>query len=265
MQRAKDEVSGFGRLDRDGDRLEIPHLADEHDVRVFAQRGAQRVLEPFGVGVHLALVDEAPLVLVYELDRIFNRDQMIITVLVDVVDHGAERGRFSRSGRTGDEHEPLVQLAHLEDRRRQPELFGGEDAGRDDAEDRAGAALIFEEADAFFARRTEVKDSNDRHANADTNHLLQLMETHDGLVILSTNRRANIDPAFIRRLRHVVEFPKPGPVVFVNEEYGHSSIYPQECREWSRKSRENVESGRDRRATKVVCPEARTICPCSFG
>src|SRR5205807_6214251 len=66
--------------------------------------------------------------------------------------------------------------------------------------------------DAFFARRTEVKDSNDRHANADTNHLLQLMETHDGLVILSTNRRANIDPAFIRRLRHVVEFPKPGPV-----------------------------------------------------
>jgi SpoVK/Ycf46/Vps4 family AAA+-type ATPase len=74
-----------------------------------------------------------------------------------------------------------------------------------------GAALIFEEADAFFDRRTEIKDSNDRHANADTNHLLQLMETHDGLVILSTNRRANIDPAFIRRLRHIVEFPKPGP------------------------------------------------------
>jgi hypothetical protein len=74
----------------------------------------------------------------------------------------------------------------------------------------AGAALIFEEADALFARRTEVKDSNDRHANADTGHLLQLMEAHEGIVILSTNRRANIDPAFIRRLRHVVEFPRPG-------------------------------------------------------
>lgn len=74
-----------------------------------------------------------------------------------------------------------------------------------------GAALIFEEADALFARRTEVKDANDRHANADTNHLLQLMEAHDGLVILSTNRRANVDPAFIRRLRHVLEFPRPGP------------------------------------------------------
>ncbi len=75
----------------------------------------------------------------------------------------------------------------------------------------SGAALIFEEADAFFAKRTDVRDSNDRYANTDTNHLLQLLEAHDGLVILSTNRRANIDPAFIRRLRHVVEFPKPGP------------------------------------------------------
>jgi MoxR-like ATPase len=74
----------------------------------------------------------------------------------------------------------------------------------------AGAALIFEEADAFFARRTDVKDSNDRHANADTGHLLQLLEAHDSLVILSTNRRSAIDFAFIRRLRHVVEFPRPG-------------------------------------------------------
>ena len=74
----------------------------------------------------------------------------------------------------------------------------------------SGAALIFEEADAFFAKRTDVSSSNDRYANSDTNHLLQLLEAHEGLVLLSTNRRANIDPAFIRRLRHVVEFPKPG-------------------------------------------------------
>lgn len=75
----------------------------------------------------------------------------------------------------------------------------------------SGAALIFEEADAFFAKRTEVQNANDRYANTDTSHLLQLLEGHDGLVLLSTNKRANIDPAFIRRLRHVVEFPKPGP------------------------------------------------------
>ena len=75
----------------------------------------------------------------------------------------------------------------------------------------SGAALIFEEADAFFAKRTDVQNANDRYANTDTNHLLQLLEAHDGLVLLSTNKRANIDPAFIRRLRHVVEFPQPGP------------------------------------------------------
>jgi ATPase family associated with various cellular activities (AAA) len=75
----------------------------------------------------------------------------------------------------------------------------------------AGAALLFDEADALFARRTDIKDSNDRHANADTGHLLQLIEAHDGVVILATNRRANIDPAFSRRLRHSVDFPRPAP------------------------------------------------------
>jgi ATPase family associated with various cellular activities (AAA) len=73
----------------------------------------------------------------------------------------------------------------------------------------AGAVLIFEEADALFAKRTDVRDSTDRHANADTGHLLQLMEAHDGVVILASNRRANIDPAFTRRLRHIIDFPRP--------------------------------------------------------
>jgi hypothetical protein len=75
----------------------------------------------------------------------------------------------------------------------------------------SGAALLFDEADAFFAKRTDGADASDRYANADTNHLLQLLEEHSGLVFLSTNRRSAIDPAFIRRLRHIVEFPMPGP------------------------------------------------------
>ena len=73
------------------------------------------------------------------------------------------------------------------------------------------AVLLFDEADAQFARRTEVKDAHDRHANADTSHLLQLIESHRGIVILATNRRSDMDPAFIRRLRHVIEFPRPQP------------------------------------------------------
>ena len=73
------------------------------------------------------------------------------------------------------------------------------------------AILLFDEADAHFARRTEVKDAHDRYANADTNHLLQLIEGHRGIVILATNRRSDMDSAFIRRLRHVLEFPRPKP------------------------------------------------------
>ncbi len=69
--------------------------------------------------------------------------------------------------------------------------------------------LFFDEADALFARRTEVKDAHDRFANTDTDHLLQALESYGGIALLATNRKANIDPAFLRRLRYVLEFPKP--------------------------------------------------------
>ncbi|HEY0603401.1 MAG TPA: AAA family ATPase [Herpetosiphonaceae bacterium] len=69
--------------------------------------------------------------------------------------------------------------------------------------------LFFDEADALFSRRTEVKDAHDRFANTDTNHLLQALENYGGIAILATNRKGNIDPAFIRRLRYVLEFPRP--------------------------------------------------------
>ncbi len=74
----------------------------------------------------------------------------------------------------------------------------------------AGAVLFFDEADALFAKRTDVRDSHDRYANADTNHLLQLLESYGGVVILASNKRANLDPAFLRRMRHVIEFPRAG-------------------------------------------------------
>jgi SpoVK/Ycf46/Vps4 family AAA+-type ATPase len=71
------------------------------------------------------------------------------------------------------------------------------------------AVLLFDEADALFTKRTEVKDSHDRYANADTSYLLQLLEEYTGIVILASNKRQNIDPAFIRRVRYVFEFPRP--------------------------------------------------------
>ncbi|GAA2724046.1 ATP-binding protein [Cellulomonas aerilata] len=71
--------------------------------------------------------------------------------------------------------------------------------------------LLFDEADAIFGRRSEVRDSHDRYANIESAYLLQRMETFDGLVILATNLRANIDEAFTRRLDVLVDFPLPDP------------------------------------------------------
>lgn len=71
------------------------------------------------------------------------------------------------------------------------------------------AILVFDEADALFGKRSEVRDAHDRYANIEVAYLLQLLETHHGLVILTSNLRNNIDPAFLRRLRFVVDFPRP--------------------------------------------------------
>jgi SpoVK/Ycf46/Vps4 family AAA+-type ATPase len=78
-----------------------------------------------------------------------------------------------------------------------------------DAAEGTGAILLFDEADAVFGRRTEVKDSHDRYANIEVSYLLQRMEAYRGLAILTTNLRDAIDVAFLRRIRFVVQFPFP--------------------------------------------------------
>ena len=80
-----------------------------------------------------------------------------------------------------------------------------------DAAEDGGVILFFDEADALFGRRTEVKDSHDRYANLEINYLLQRIEAFRGLAILATNLKSQIDTAFLRRLRFVVDFPFPGP------------------------------------------------------
>jgi hypothetical protein len=69
--------------------------------------------------------------------------------------------------------------------------------------------LLFDEADALFGKRTEIKDAHDRFANTDTNYLLQAIEEYRGIVILASNRKTNIDGGFMRRLRYVLDFPRP--------------------------------------------------------
>jgi AAA+ superfamily predicted ATPase len=78
-----------------------------------------------------------------------------------------------------------------------------------DAADSGGAILFFDEADALFGKRSEVKDSHDRHANIEVGYLLQKMEEFDGLAILATNMKNALDTAFTRRIRFIVKFPFP--------------------------------------------------------
>jgi hypothetical protein len=73
----------------------------------------------------------------------------------------------------------------------------------------SNSILFFDEADALFGKRTKVSDAHDRYANIETSYLLQRMEGHDGVVVLATNLRENIDDAFTRRIRFVVDFPFP--------------------------------------------------------
>ncbi len=79
-----------------------------------------------------------------------------------------------------------------------------------DAAERGGALLLFDEADALFGKRSEVKDSHDRYANLEVSYLLMRMESYRGLAILTTNMKKALDNAFMRRIRFVVDFPFPG-------------------------------------------------------
>lgn len=78
-----------------------------------------------------------------------------------------------------------------------------------DAADAADVVLFFDEADALFGKRTEVRDAHDRYANLEISYLLERMERFKGMALLATNRKKDVDEAFLRRLRFVVEFPLP--------------------------------------------------------
>lgn len=73
----------------------------------------------------------------------------------------------------------------------------------------SSAILFFDEADALFGKRSEVKDAHDRYANIETAYLLQRMEEYPGIVILASNMKQNVDEAFVRRMRFIIHFPFP--------------------------------------------------------
>ena len=90
----------------------------------------------------------------------------------------------------------------------------------------SNAILFFDEADALFGKRTEVTDAHDRYANIEISYLLQKMETYEGIVILATNLRENMDEAFMRRIRFVIDFPFPDEA---NRRHIWQSHFPSEA------------------------------------
>lgn len=90
----------------------------------------------------------------------------------------------------------------------------------------SSAILFFDEADALFGKRSQVKDAHDRYANIETAYLLQCMEDYSGIVILATNMKGNMDDAFVRRLRFILHFPFPNQA---DRERIWRSVFPQEA------------------------------------
>ena len=103
----------------------------------------------------------------------------------------------------------------------------------------SNAILFFDEADALFGKRSEVKDAHDRYANIEVAYLLQKIEEYEGVVILASNLSKNIDEAFSRRMHYVVEFPLPDES---HRERLWRGMFPPKCR-WARTSTFNSSPG----------------------
>ena len=166
VQRRKDQMAGFRCREHRGHRLDIAHLADHDHVGILAHGVAQRLAKARRVGSDLALGNRRGLVDEQKLDRIFNGHDVQRLFLGDLGDHCRERRRFSRSGRTGDDHEAVGNLRQIVDRLRQLEGVDADDLNRNAAKDSPDCAALHVEISA------ETRHSRD--AVADVNRLIRV-------------------------------------------------------------------------------------------
>ena len=159
VHRRQNEVSGLGGFERDLGRLLVAHLADQDHLRRLAQGGAQGGRKVFGVRADFALVDRRLAVRMQKLDRVFDRDDVVMLAVVDVVDDRGERRGFADAGRTRDEHDAVAQLRDLREVRGQVQAFERRDFRRDHAHhDRICAALLKDVDAKARARRQRVAE-----------------------------------------------------------------------------------------------------------
>ncbi len=144
MQGTKDQVAGFGTGKRQANGFQIAHFADQNNVRVLAQRRAQRVGKRQRVRTDFALVDQALLGFVHELDRILDGQNVSMIVLVDMIDHRRQCRRFARTGRTGNQHDATRILGNILEYFRAIQIFERQHLGRNGPENRCGATILDE-------------------------------------------------------------------------------------------------------------------------
>src|SRR5262249_54021911 len=143
------------------DRLQVTHFADQHDIGIFTKGGAQSVAEALGVGMQLALVDHTVLVHVNKFDRVLDRQDVVMPLGVDLVDHCCEGCRFASPGGAGNQHQPTRFVAKLADNSGQAKLIERLDLKGNETQDRRSSAALIKdvgtEAGETFQPKREVK------------------------------------------------------------------------------------------------------------
>ncbi len=148
VQGGEDEVAGLGGGQRRGDRLQVAHLADQDHVGVLAQRRPQAEREVRRVGADLALVDDRAFVAMQELDRVLDREDVVLALGVDHVEHRRQGRRLARAGRAGDQDEAARPLGQIPQNLRHAERVQARHLVRDQAKGGADRAALHEAVDA---------------------------------------------------------------------------------------------------------------------
>jgi hypothetical protein len=196
VQRREDEVARLGGLERRLRRLRVAQLADQDRVGVLAENTAERLREVEGVEPDLALVDDAIAIGMEDLDRILDRDDVLVPRAVDVVDHRREARRLAGAGRTRDEDQAAVLIRQPTDARRQPELLEARDIAGNHAKRERDRAALSIDVDA------EARQPVGGVGDVEVSGLVELLETlgHDarhrldgGEQVLLSERRAVLE------------------------------------------------------------------------
>src|SRR5216684_4633544 len=169
VQGGENQVAGFGGEQRGGNGFEVAHFADENDVGILTQCGAQGSRKVGGVDFDFALVDEAALVAMQKLDGVFDGDEVVGAIGIDAVDHGGERGGLTGTGGAGDENQAALLFANAIDDGGKIKLVGGANFRGNDAQHHAHVAALLEDVDA------EAAEAGDAVSHVELGGFLELL------------------------------------------------------------------------------------------